>query len=120
MNREYQAIYRIGSGAVQSLNIIAPDEQSVQSALEGAKDILVLGVTEIRAVVDWDKPVWDLEEFAAAMSIRGGTLSGKKANGTIPWSSVVNGVSRRVAMKYIEDTLNPIGKSIAQELDRAA
>jgi hypothetical protein len=67
-------------------------------------------------VVDWDKPTWDRDEFAAAMSIKGGTLSSKKGDGKIPWSSTVGGVPRRVAMRWIENSLNEAGRKILEEL----
>ena len=124
MNREYQLIYRLREngtsyGPLQKLCLVAESEQDVRDAV-GSSDLLALDVTEIRPVVDWEKPVWDLEEFAAAMSIKGGTLSKNKGDGLIPWSSVVNGCPRRVALKWIESTLNEAGKSIVRKLEMAA
>lgn len=127
VTREFQVIYRVmeapnstvPASLPQAINLIAEDAEEAKALLVNAH-YEVLGVTEIRAVVDWDKPVWNLDEFAAAMGIRGGTLSAKKGDGTIPWSSKVNGVPHRVAMKWIEDSLNPAGKKVLEELQSEA
>lgn len=124
MNKEFQAVYRqrIGDGNYsepRTFKMIAAKENDVHAALNSS-DCKVVSVVEIRAIVDWEKPVWDLEEFAAALSIKGATLSKNKGNGLIPWSSVVNGVPRLVALKWIDDTLNEAGKLIVKEMERAA
>lgn len=122
MTREFHVVYRLrsglngGFGDMKAFNTIAPSEDVVRTALQSA-DCVILSVVEVRPVVDWEKPVWDLDEFAAAMSIKGGTLSGKKGDGKIPWSSQINGVPRAVAMKWIEETLNDAGKQIAAKLN---
>jgi len=129
MKREFQALCR----ATTRNNGISPvgepftvrhicdgGDQFAAMLKAGGLFVMPESIVEIRAVVDWDKPVWDLDEFAAAMSIKGGTLSAKKGDGKIPWSSAVNGVPRRVAMKWIEDNLNQAGKAIVQQLEVAA
>jgi hypothetical protein len=78
----------------------------------------VISVTELYAEVDWSKPVYDLDEAAELTNIRGGTLSAKKANGTIPWNSTVNGVPARVYLKSIEAGLNKCGQEVLKELAR--
>jgi hypothetical protein len=121
MNREFQAVYRLRSGAdgafgePRAFNMIAVGADQVRAALNSS-DCHVVSVTELRAVVDWDKPVWDLDEFAAAMSIKGTTLSSKKGDGKIPWSSAIGGVPRDVAMRWIEDSLNEDGKRVVAEI----
>ena len=116
MNREFHVIYRQPAGAAQTVNVISESDLEVKSMFE-REGFHIMGITQIRAVVDWEKPVWDLDEFAAAMSIKGGTLSGKKGNGKIPWSSEVGGVPRRVALKWIEGTLNPAGKKVLEDIE---
>jgi hypothetical protein len=113
MMREFQVAYQASpeSSPVQTVNLIAESENKVQCKMVEA-GFRVISVTQIRAVVDWDKPVWDLDEFAAAMGIKGSYLSAKKGDGTIPWSSKVNGVPSRLAMKWIEGTLNEAGKKL--------
>ena len=124
MNREFQAVYRMrganGSfGEPRAFNMIAGGADQVRTALNSS-DCQVVSVTELRAVVDWGKPVWDLDEFAAAMSIKGTTLSSKKGDGKIPWSAAVGGVPRHVAMRWIEDTLNAAGKAVLHRMEVAA
>lgn len=124
MIREFQAILRRRTiypnfGDPFTLNVQMRDEKAVKDALS-SDDLVVLSVTEVGAVVDWSKPVWNLDEFAAALGIQPGTLSAKKSDGFIPWSAKYNGVPRDVAMKAIKDSLNQSGRLIAQELARAA
>lgn len=125
MTREFQVVYRLREalgadfGDMRALKVESTSENAVRSAL-ASSDCVILSVVEVRPIVDWEKPVWDLDEFAAAMSIKGGTLSGKKGDGKIPWSSAVNGVPRRVALKWIEDTLNEAGKRIVEALEQGS
>lgn len=119
MNKEFQAVYRLrsgeGYGEPQTFNMIAHREADVRTALDSS-DCKVISVVEVRPIVDWEKPVWSLDEFAAVLSIKGTTLSKNKGDSLIPWSMLVNGVPRRVAMRYIEETLNDAGKRIVREL----
>lgn len=134
MNREFQVVYQkrsptvicegadirlgVGTGDLKTLNLIAHDEEEVRLTLETKFE--VVKVTELRAVVDWDKPVWDLDEAAAALGMKGKSLSDRKGDGTIPWSDKFRGVPRRVFLKAIEDSLNAIGKKVVRELEEAA
>jgi hypothetical protein len=111
VNREFQARYRATAGPIETVNIIAESAEDVRGELLAA-GYLVLGVTLVRAVVDWQKPVWDLDEFAAAMNIKGGTLSGKKGAGTIPWNATIGGVPRTAALKWFEKNLNEAGEKL--------
>jgi hypothetical protein len=79
----------------------------------------ILAVTELRAVVDWSKPVWDRTEFAAAIGKAAGTLTNMKGDGLIPWNAKINGVPRDVAMRWIEEHLNEPGKKIVEQLKAA-
>ena len=111
MNREFQARYRATDAPIQVVNIIAESADDVRGELLAA-GFTVIGVTQVRAVVDWNKPVWDLDEFAAAMNIKGGTLSGKKGAGTIPWNATIGGVPRTAALAWFEKQLNESGKKL--------
>ena len=111
MNHEFQARYLTAAGPIETVNIIAEHAQDVRGELLAA-GFVVLGVTEVRAVVDWSKPVWDRDEFAAAMSIKAGTLSSKKGDGTIPWNAAIGGVPRTVALAWFEKQLNDAGKKL--------
>ena len=134
MNHEYQALCRetqqalpdevgmagaifvhaTGFGVPFTVTRIARDKEQFEAELQAAQ-LEVLGITEVRAVVDWDKPLWSLDEFGAAMNIRGGTLCGNKASGKIPWSTLAKGCPRHVALKWIEDSLNEAGKAILKK-----
>jgi hypothetical protein len=117
MNHEFQVLFRSGYDVLaplQALVLVAETSEEIESSLK--PDYKVVSIVKIRPLVDFKKPVWDLDEFAAVMNIKGQTLSGKKGDGKIPWSTAINGVPSRVAMAWIDKTLNEAGKRILSDL----
>jgi hypothetical protein len=113
MNREYQVIYQQRTGDTVSepkiIRVVAPTEDAAENSVRG-DGVSVLSVTELRAVVDWDKPVWGLEEYAAALNLSGNYLCKKKASGEIPWNETLRGVPSKIAKRFIESGMNDAGK----------
>jgi hypothetical protein len=120
VNREFQVVYRADEGGklgkIETVVLVGKNEDAIRDMLKSGL-IQVLGVTLLRPVVDWDKPVWDRDEFAAAMNIKGGTLAQKMGDGKFPWNDTVSGVPSRVAMKWMEKGLNGPGMQILKELE---
>ena len=115
MTREYQVIYRhrqpAGFSAPQTMNfefdgLLAAAETHIRACLT-APEFAVLSVTELRPVVDWQKPYFNLDEAAAVCGVRGGTFSKRKGDGLLPWFDFGNGcVKREVLFAHIDQTAN--------------
>lgn len=125
MMSEFQAVYRQRIGAVfggpQTCLLIAASEAAVRAMLAN-DDFAVLSVTPVRAVVDWSKPVFDRDEAAAFIGVKGNTLSQLKGTGQIPGSEV-NGrfvYPRQWLERLLAQNANAAGKAIEKELRDAA
>jgi hypothetical protein len=131
MNREFQALCqermpsdcRIPSGVPFTVRHICAGADEFEAMLLAAGVAVVPGsITEIRAVVDWAKPVFDRDEAAAYIGNKAGTLSQIKGSGEIPFSQV-NGRTvypRRLLEKLLDNNANPAGKTIVKQLEQTA
>lgn len=125
MNREFQAVYRhteptsVGSRAIGdalSVNVVAESADRAHMALTDA-GLAVISIAEIRALVDWSKPVLTRDEFGALLNLKPGTVSSLKTIGKIPWSSFGNGgCPTALAKAFVERHLNSLGKKLLAEI----
>lgn len=118
MNREYQVIYRGGqpAGPVLTVNVIAAG-QDVPLAQFKAAGFDVIAVNEIRPVIDWSKPNFDLDEAGAYCGMRGVTFSKNKGDGRTPWIGYGRGLIPRAWLdKFLLNHANEAGREIARQL----
>lgn len=116
MNREFQILYqsRTPGSDPRTINVVARNEDTARGWLNTG-EFRVLGITELRAVVDWDKPVWSLDEYAEALNLSGNYLTKRKAAGDLPWNDAIKGVPSAVAKRFIAAGLNEAGKKFVEE-----
>lgn len=131
MNREFQARYRVvrqsGPGDViqpsyeiLTVTLIAEGADQVAAELSGA-GLQVLGVSEIRPIVDWAKPNFDRDEAAAFLGWDPNTLSRNKGSGDVPFSGVGKGLYPRAWLEQmILNAANPAGQRVFKQLEEAA
>ena len=99
---------------------IAEGEDQVRDELS-ASGFKVLGVTAVRAVVDWSKPALTRDEFAALLGVTADTVSKAKATGHFPFAAIGNGLyPTALVHAFIRKNLNPAGKALAEELRQEA
>lgn len=127
MLRSFEAVYRetghpdgisdgtpVPFGAPQRFVMTAEDEIAVRELLEG-QGFAVVKVTELGPVVQFDRPVYNLDEVAALLGILPSSVSNKLGAGEIPWNAKIRGVEREVLMAYIRKNYNPAGKAILKD-----
>lgn len=128
MNREYQVVYScygtantmarplVEDGPVQTVNVIAPgpDVPLAQFTEAGFR---VIAVNEVRAVVDWGKPNYDLDEAGAYCGMKGVTFSKNKGDGKTPWVNYGRGLVPRAWLdRFLLEHANEPGREIARQL----
>lgn len=132
MLRSFEAIYRetvlvpcladktpVAVGQPQRFVMSAVDEAAVREVLEGQGFAVVL-VTDLGAVVQFDRPVYNRDETAALLGIKPNTLTHKLGTGEIPWNEKLGGVELAVLREWIRKGYNAAGKTIVRELEQAA
>lgn len=131
MNREYQVIYRqteeavslgqsnterLPVGPVLTVNVIAAGAD-IPMAQFTAKGFDVIAVNELRPVVDWNKPNFDLDEAGAYCGSKGVTFSKNKGDGKTPWVNYGRGLVPRAWLdKFLLQHANEAGREIARQL----
>lgn len=112
MTSEFQVIYGVENGLVQTLNAVAeaPDQLVAQFVAAGFR---VVGVNKVRPMIDWEQPNFDRDEAAAFLRMKSDTLSLHKGSGRVPWSKVGAGIyPRRLLEKYVMENANPAAKEL--------
>jgi hypothetical protein len=127
MKREFQVIFRemedaAGDharrpiGPVLTVNVIADGEDLPRSQFT-AKGYEVIAVNEVRPVVDWSKPNFDLDEAGAYCNMKGVSFSKFKGDGQTPWVTIGRGlVPRDVLEKWVKQHGNETAREIADKL----
>ena len=116
MIQEFQLLLAGEPGAVpRTLNRAGHSAVAVKEELLAAGFQVLGEPVPVRAVVDWSKPHFNLEEAAAFLALRTGkTLSATKATGHVPFSTAGGRVTfiRRQLEAYILSGLNPAGQAM--------
>lgn len=99
---------------------MAEGEDQVTAELQKS-GFIVLGVTPVRAVVDWYKPALTRDEVAYLLGVTPDTVTKTKAAGLFPFAAIGNGIYPTALIHaYIRKNLNQAGKDLAEEIKTAA
>lgn len=129
MTREFQIVYRhcqpgmLGDHPVGDPVIMKAEAQGADQleAIFKAGGFHVMGVVELRAVVDWSKPFFDRDEVAAYLGKAPNTISQNKGDGKFPWCNHGNGgVFRAELETFLKNHGNDASKKIQEQLKEAA
>lgn len=119
MTREFQLTYRSPDQSPPRTILLMAEDAAAAREILSAAGYEVLGVTFVRPVVDWRKPVFDQDEAAAYLGWANGTLSANKGSGKIPFTSV-NGAPRYLRAhldRMLVNNSNEAGKRLAMEME---
>lgn len=122
MKHEFQVLYQFTentglinerpTGPVQTVTVIAGSDDLVRAQFTQA-GFAVVAVNEIRPVVDWSKPTFDLDEAGAYCGIKGVTFCRNKGDGKTPWINLGRGfITRELLEAWILAHANEPAKKI--------